>query len=103
MLANVVSNVLVVSHGAGKGQGFHAIFFSCFLFCGCHRWGCPNLISCLIRILFGAFVGGVGRMGGNTSGPKEIMHASAPGRSGPRRCMNECFIQLLAGPALGDS
>ena len=33
-------------------------------------------------------MGGVGRMGGNTSGPKEIMHALAPGRSGPRQFLN---------------
>ena len=31
MLANVVSKVLVVSNGAGKGQGFHATMWPAIL------------------------------------------------------------------------
>ena len=47
MLANVVSKVLVMSNGAGKGQGFHATMWPAILE--------PCWFS-LLRALFKAFV-----------------------------------------------
>ena len=87
MLANVVSKVLVVSDGAGKGQGFHATMWPAILK---PCWFSHRVIYILSVALSGSYLEHlwVGWAGWVATPP-------APKRS--------CTLQLLAGPALDDT